>query len=144
MKNILLVTVATALVSLVPFFATFETENYPIHGFLIVGILVYLLFYTQLKRHNYFKDIKIWILYVLSYLVICVQSWIDLLKLFEHKSFEIGWYGIIPFITPVLALIMLKDVKPIPLKQINLFIFVVFFVHLLLWGNWYTALLEFP
>ena len=49
-------------------------------------------------------------------------------KMIEKKS-NLGFYGLIPFVSCFIALVILKDVKGISLKNVNLVLFVSFFAH---------------
>ena len=126
-KNLLYVFIATALVTIAPFLITFEKGQSIERGLFEYGIFAVLLIYVSLKSHISFHRKKIFIAAV--YVVLVILSWIDLQTILVVKKWSVGWYGVIPFATCALALILVKDVSGITLRQVNIVLFISFFAH---------------
>lgn len=126
-KNLLYVFIATALVTIAPFLITFEKGQGIERGLFEYGIFAVLLIYVSLKSHISFRRKKIFIATV--YVLLVILSWIDLQTIFFVKKWSVGWYGVIPFVACALALVLVKDVSEITLRQVNIVLFISFFAH---------------
>lgn len=126
-KNLLYVFIATALVTIAPFLITFEKGQGIERGLFEYGIFAVLLIYVSLKSHISFHRKKIFIAAV--YVVLVILSWIDLQTILVVKKWSVGWYGVIPFVACALALVLVKDVSGITLRQVNIVLFISFFAH---------------
>lgn len=130
MKNLLLVIVASALVSLTPFIILFDKNCFPNHGIICFSVFLILLCFTnikaKIKNANQQK-----ILYTITYVLVVAISWIDMQSILNLLQKNTGVYGIIPFITAAIALIILKDSAAMQFKKINLIAFSIFFIHLI-------------
>ena len=124
-KNLLYVFIATALVTIAPFLITFEKGQGIERGLFEYGIFAVLLFYASLRK--VFGEKK-WFVPAF-YVLLVVLSWIDLLTILAEKKSDIGFYGLIPFLSSVVALALLKDVKGISVRNVNMILFVSFFAH---------------
>lgn len=126
-KNLLYVFFATALVTIAPFLITFEKGQGIERGLFEYGIFAVLLIYVSLKSHISFHRKKIFIATV--YVLLVILSWIDLQTILVVKKWSVGWYGVIPFAACVLALVLVKEVSEITLRQVNIVLFISFFAH---------------
>lgn len=127
MKPLLYIVVATALVTIAPFLITFEKGQDITRGLLEYGIFAVLLIYVSLKRRLLFYKKNV--LVGVTYAILAFLSWTDLLTIFAEKRWSIGVYGAIPFFTVLLSLIMLKNVRGLPLHRVSMILFVSFMVH---------------
>ena len=127
MKSLFYVIIATALVTIVPYLLTFEKGQDITRGLLEYGVFAVLLVYTSLKRRSPF--LKQSTLFVAGFAVLSFLSWIDLQTILIVKKWSIGFYGLIPFIASLLAMLLLKDVKGLSLRCISMILFAAFFVH---------------
>ena len=124
-KTVFFVAIATALVTICPYLLTFEKGQGITRGLFEYGIFAVLMFYVGFKR---VWGQKKWFV-VTSYALLVLLSWIDLLTIMIEKKSNLGFYGLIPFICCFIALVILKDVKGISIKNVNLVLFVSFFAH---------------
>ena len=124
-KTVALVGISTALVTIAPYLLTFEKGQGLTRGLFEYGIFAVLLFYASLKRA--FGEKK-WFV-ALFYVMLVVLSWVDLLTILTAKKSCVGYYGLIPFVSCLVALALLKDVKGISIRNVNLVLFVAFFAH---------------
>ena len=124
-KTIFLVGISTALMTITPYLLTFEKGQGLTRGLFEYGIFAVLLFYASLRK--VFGEKK-WFAPAF-YALLVVLSWIDLLTILTEKKSGIGFYGLIPFVGSFVALALLKDVKGISIRNVNLVLFVSFFVH---------------
>jgi len=124
-KTIFLVGISTALMTITPYLLTFEKGQGLTRGLFEYGIFAVLLFYASLRK--VFGEKK-WFAPVF-YVLLVVLSWIDLLTILTEKKSDIGFYGLIPFVSSFVALALLKDVKGISIRNVNLVLFVSFFAH---------------
>lgn len=130
MKNILYILVAAALISITPFLVLFDKNCFPTHGIISYGIFIILLIFANIKGKT--KNKKQYIILLASTYILCVAiSWIDLIRILDLLNKSIGIYSLIPFLPPALALLLLKNCTPVTGKQINLFAFSIFFLHLI-------------
>ena len=119
--------IATALVTIAPFLITFEKGQDIERGLFEFGVLAILLFYVALKEHFLFLKKKM--LVIATYVMLVAVSWVDLLTILAEKKWSVGLYGLIPFTSCLMALFLLKDVKGMSLRQVNIVLFVSFFAH---------------
>lgn len=124
-RTIFLVGISTALMTITPYLLTFEKGQGIIRGLFEYGIFAVLLFYASLRK--IFGEKK-WFVPAF-YVLLVVLSWIDLLTILAEKKNDIGFYGLIPFLSSVVALALLKDVKGISVRNVNMILFVSFFAH---------------
>lgn len=127
LKNLFYVLIAAALVTIAPFLITFEKGQGIERGLFEYGILAILLFYACLKNH-----FPVWgkrVLTAVAYILLIVVSWVDLQTILAVKKWSVGLYGFIPFVSCLMALFLLKDVKGLSLRQVNIVLFVSFFAH---------------
>ena len=124
-KTVSLVGISAALVSIAPYLLTFEKGQGLTRGLFEYGIFAVLLFYASLKRA---LGEKKWFV-ALFYVLLVALSWVDLLTILTAKKSGIGYYGLIPFVSCLAALVLLKDVKGISVRNVNLVLFVTFFAH---------------
>ena len=124
-RTIFLVGISTALMTITPYLLTFEKGQGIIRGLFEYGIFAVLLFYASLRK--IFGEKK-WFVPAF-YVLLVVLSWIDLLTILAEKKSDIGFYGLIPFLSSVVALALLKDVKGISVRNVNMILFVSFFAH---------------
>ncbi|OWV14357.1 hypothetical protein B7989_02560 [Fibrobacter sp. UWB5] len=116
---------STALVTIAPYLLTFEKGQGITRGLFEYGVFAVLLFYVCLKRT--FGEKK-WFV-ALFYVLLVALSWVDLLTILTAKKSGVGYYGLIPFVSCLVALALLKDVKGISVRNVNLVLFVSFFAH---------------
>ena len=129
MKSILFVIVASALISIVPFLATFNPECVPYRGIMIYSIFAILMFFTNIKERLQSKKKKA-IAFAIAYILVATISCIDAQSIYTLLEIKSVIYNLIPFITTAIGLLFLKDVKAIPLRHINLALFSTLFLHL--------------
>ena len=130
MKSCLYIFTATALVSLPPFLALFNPECYPgTHGIFSDGILLILMLFSYLKEKCKDAPQKI-LIYIIAYITTALISFVDLHSITRLLQINMGVYILLPLITPALALLLLKNIKPLELRHINLALFATLFLHL--------------
>ena len=127
MKSILYILAATALVTIVPFLATFENGQDIVRGLFEYGIFAILLFYLAIKK---ILSIRFkWVLQLATYLSLVTIAWIDLLTILFYKNQSVGLLAIIPLITSLVAIFFLKDQKGISFRNVSLILFISLFLH---------------
>lgn len=124
-KTVFFVVVSTALVTIAPYLLTFEKGQGITRGLFEYGVFAVLMFYVGFKS---ILGRKKWFVLV-SYVLLVLLSWIDLLTIMIEKRKNLGFYGLIPFVCCIVALVILKDVKGTSLRNVNLVLFVSFFAH---------------
>ena len=129
MKSLFYVIIATALVTILPYLLTFEKGQDLSRGLLEYGIFAVFLLYVSLKRVCVYSKKKKYIFILAFYLVLVLVSWLDLSAILFYKGWSIGFYGLIPFISCILALMLLKETKRISIWQVSIILFISFFVH---------------
>lgn len=140
MRKIIFIVVASALVSIVPFLALFDPECFPTHGIIIFSIFIIFFLYTNI-RPKITSQKKALLLIFSVYAITSTISWIDLQSILKLLGKPTSFYGIIPFVMPAIALFILKDIKAVPFKQINLIVFSIIFLHLIFF---YTYPINYP
>lgn len=128
MRSIIYVTVATALISITPFLISFNPECVPYRGIFIYSILAILLFFTNVKAKCVKKIQKVFT-FVGTYTIVCTISLIDTKEIVELLKLSTIFY-LISFVTTAFSLLLLKNVKSISIKRINLILFTILFLHL--------------
>lgn len=129
MKSILFVIVASALISIVPFLATFDPECVPYRGIMIYSIFAILMLSTNIKERLQGKKKKA-IAFAITYILVATISCIDSQAIYTLLRIDSILYDLIPFVTTAIGLFILKDAKAIPLRHINLALFSTLFLHL--------------
>lgn len=129
MKSILFVIVASALISIVPFLATFDPECVPYRGIMIYSIFAILMLSTNIKERLQGKKKKA-IAFAITYILVATISCIDSQAIYTLLKIDSILYDLIPFVTTAIGLLILKDAKAIPLRHINLALFSTLFLHL--------------
>ena len=126
-QNLFYVFVATALVTIAPYLITFEKGQGIERGLFEYGIFAILLIYVSLKGCFLARNRKLFIIAI--YFLLIVVSYLDLQTILIVKKWQVGFYGFIPFVSCILALVLLKDVIGVSIKQANIVLFISFFVH---------------
>ncbi len=129
MKSILFVVVASALISIVPFLVTFDPECVPYRGIMIYSIFAILMFFTNIKERLQSKKKKA-IAFAITYILVATISCIDSQAIYTLLEIKSAIYNLIPFVITTIGFLILKDTKAIPLRQINLALFSILFLHL--------------
>lgn len=127
LKNLFYIFVATALVTIAPYLITFEKGQGIERGLFEYGIFALLLIYASLREFLRTRRRTTYI--TVFYVVMVIVSWMDLQTILVVKKWSVGWYGTIPFVACALALVLLKDVKGVSFRQVNVILFVCFFAH---------------
>ena len=145
--------IACALITIVPFLLTFENGQDIVRGLFDYEIFAILLFIVCVKNKLGKKDMPAsagmarWYAVLLVALVIALFSvaWIDLQNLLAIKDWKIGWYGLLPFMTCPIAVVMIWKIKPFSFNAICFILFVSLMAHLFAF-NYYAAqpLVQFP
>ncbi len=127
MKSLFYVIMATALVTITPYLLTFEKGQDITRGLLEYGAFAVLLIYVSLKDRSFF--LKRSVFFVACFAILSFLSWLDLLTILVVKNWSVDFYGLIPFVVSLLAMLFLKDVKGFSLRCISMILFAAFFVH---------------
>ena len=127
MKSLFFVIIATALVTIAPYLLTFEKGQDITRGLLEYGVFAVLLIYVSLKDRSFF--LKRSVFFVACFAILSFLSWLDLLTILVVKNWSVDFYGLIPFVVSLLAMLFLKDVKGFSLHCIGMILFAAFFVH---------------
>lgn len=149
MKKILYPLVASALITIVPFLLTFEKGQDIVRGLFGYEEFVLLLLFTLVKNacttfSGYRKILLQSVLIVIS-LAIVTTAWIDLQNILAIKDRPTGWYGLLPFLTSTLAIILVWKTPALTFSGFTFVIFVALITHLAAF-NQYAAqpLAQFP
>lgn len=147
MKRLLYPLIACALVTIVPFLLTFENGQNIVRGlfdyeyFALLLLIVFVkekmakvgLSLRELLRSSKQSLLRfgLWsfvlLLCILAFISI---AWIDLQNLLAIKGWNTGWYGILPFVTSLLAIAMVWQLKPFKFNAICFILFVALIFHL--------------
>lgn len=143
MKKILYPLVTTALITITPFLSTFEKGQDIVRGLFDYSVLVLLLLFIYI-RDRFRTKLKISLLAIVALLLIMV-AFFDMQNLLAYKGWKIGWKFIIPIVTCLVALLMLKSVKTMSLSGMSGILFIILMSHFYL-GYLYPEqpILEFP
>ena len=149
MKKILYPLVASALITIVPFLLTFEKGQDIVRGLFGYEEFALLLLFTLVKNacttfSGYRKKLLQSVLIVIS-LAIVTTAWIDLQNILAIKDRPTGWYGLLPFLTSTLAIILVWKTPALTFSGFTFVIFVALITHLAVF-NQYAAqpLAQFP
>ena len=149
MKRLLYPLIACALVTIVPFLLTFEKGQNIVRGlfgyeyFALLLLIVFVKDQTLKKIHTLslrellrsskqsLLQFALWsfalLLCILAFIWV---AWIDLQNLLAIKGWNTGWYGILPFVTSVLAIAMVWQLKSFKFSAICFILFVALILHL--------------
>ena len=125
MKRLLYPLMASAFITVMPFLLTFEKGQdivRGIFGYEEFALLLLLIFVKEkIKGTNLFGRGS----FVLFALIVALFSvaWIDLTNLLSLKKQSVGWYGVIPITTCLLAIVMIWKIKAF---EFNTICFVLF------------------
>jgi len=142
MKKIVYPLIATALITIAPFLATFEKGQDIVHGLFSFSILALLLFFLLVRD----SSIKMkMVVLVAIYGLLFVVNVVDLQNILSLQGKTVSWHFVIPLATCFFAVVLLKPIKALRLSKISFFLFVVLVSHLYL-GDFFPEqpLLEFP
>ena len=164
MKRLLYPLIACALVTIVPFLLTFENGQNIVRGlfgyeyFALLLLIVFVKDQTLKKIHTLslrellrsskqsLLQFALWsFVLLLCILAFIWVAWVDLQNLLAIKGWSTSWYGILPFVTSVLAIAMVWQLKPFKFSAICFILFVALILHLEA-NNQYAAqpLAQFP
>ena len=147
MKRLLYPLIACALVTIVPFLLTFEKGQDIVRGlfgyeyFALLLLIVFVkerltkvgLSLRELLRSSKQSLLRfaLWsFILLLCILTFVWIAWIDLQNLLAIKGWSTSWYGVIPFVTSVLAIAMVWQLKPFKFNAICFILFVALILHL--------------
>ncbi|WP_304246717.1 hypothetical protein [Fibrobacter succinogenes] len=135
--------IASALITITPFLATFEKGQNIVRGLFSYEEFAILLFFVLFKR-KLTKKTHALLLVALTVALFYV-AWIDLQNLLAIKGWTLGWYGLLPFATCVLALAIVWKAKPFSFNGILFILFVSLIAHLFSLNNYAAQpLAQFP
>lgn len=135
-KSLLYPLIGSALVTITPFLLTFEKGQDIVRGIFGFSVFVLLLLFVYVC-HKFRGVLRIAFLCVVV-VTLFVIAWMDLQNLLAIKGWGTGWYGILPFATVILALVMQKPIKAFSIHAISFIVFVTLFAHLA-WQNYYPV-----
>lgn len=155
MKRLLYPLIASALITIVPFLLTFEKGQDIVRGlfgyeyFALLLLIVFIK--NKLARFSLANRKKTPVytgmtIILISLIVTLVAiAWIDLQNQLAIKGWPTGWYGILPFATCGIAIVMVWQLKPFKFNTICFILFVALMFHLEA-NNRYAAqpLAQFP
>lgn len=147
MRKLLYPLIASALITITPFLATFEKGQDIVRGLFsyeTFALLLFIIFIkdkiqglalTSLQAENSEKQSKpLFVLYlILLALLICTLfaiAWIDLQNILAIKNRNTSWYIILPFVTCSLAIAMVWKIKPFLFRTISFILFTTLIIHL--------------
>lgn len=130
--------IASALITIVPFLLTFENGQNIVRGLFGYEEFAILLFFVFVKNKLSKKEIlasagmaRLYaILLVMLVVALFSVAWIDLQNLLAIKGWTLGWYGLLPFVTCFIAVIMIWKTKPFSFNAICFILFVTLIAHL--------------
>lgn len=129
MKKILYPLIATALIAITPFLATFEKGQDIVHGLFSFSILALLLLFMLVRDSSVkMKTVALIVIFGLLFIV----SVADLQNILSYKGWAVSWRFVIPLISCFFAVFLLKPVKALRLSEISFFLFVVLMSNLYL------------
>lgn len=141
---------ASAFITIVPFLLTFEKGQNIVRGLFDYEIFALLLIIVFVKNELSLRvggnQKRLWrVAFVLLMCSLFAISWIDLQNLLAIKNWELGWYGLLPFVTCPIAIVMIWKTKPFSFNAICFILFVSLMAHLFAL-NHYAAqpLAQFP
>lgn len=128
MKQFLYPLVATALITITPFLFTFEKGQDIVRGLLDYSVFALLLVYVYVRGNIKKTLLKRAFMGLIIFLIISV-AWIDLQNILSLQHRTTGFWGVFPFITTLMALVLLKSVKTFSISQISISLFILFALH---------------
>lgn len=151
MKRLLYPLIASALITIAPFLLTFENGQDIIRGIFGYDIFALLLLFIATKAKasqssgNYHKRMILKVITAVIGISVVIDAWIDLQNLLSIKNWEMGWYGMLPFITCGIAFVMTWNLKPFSYTGIGFILFVALVAHLTILNNYAAQpLAQFP
>ena len=151
MKCLLYPLIASALITIVPFLLTFESGQDIVRGIFGYDVFALLLLFIATKAKasqssgNHHKQIILNVITAIIGISIVIDAWIDLQNLLFIKNWEMGWFGILPFVTCGIAFIMTWNLKPFSYTGIGFILFVALVAHLTVSNNYAAQpLAQFP
>lgn len=141
--------VASALITIAPFLLTFEKGQDIVRGLFGFEEFALLLCFAWVKPQNASAKLCVTRLrYAAMALIVAlmlVVAYLDLSNLLAIKGWNMGWYGIVPVVTCVLAVAMMWKVPPFTFPTVNLIVFVALIAHLFAYNNYAEQpLAQFP
>ena len=151
MMRILYPLIASALITIVPFLLTFEKGQDIVRGLFgyeEFAILLFIVFLKDKCLHLHSEGLQRTLWKASFVLLICALfavAWIDLQNLLAIKGWELGWYGLLPFLTCPVAVVMVLKLRSFSFSKICFILFVSLIVHLFAY-NHYAAqpMAQFP
>ena len=135
--------IASALITITPYLATFEKGQNIVRGLFGYEEFAILLFFVLFKSMLTKKTHAL--LLVALTVALFYVAWIDLQNLLAIKGWTLGWYGLLPFATCVLALAIVWKAKPFSFNGILFILFVSLIAHLFSLNNYAAQpLAQFP
>lgn len=129
--------IGSALIAITPFLLTFEKGQDIIHGLASYSAFVMLLLFNRFKKNK--------IVAIICVVVLLAVSFMDLHNLLLYKNGRpMGWQGILPVVTVMIAIAMQKPVIGLRLRAISCFCIVFFFAHIVGLNYFSQPLMEFP
>ena len=147
MKRLLYPLMASAFITIMPFLLTFEKGQdivRGIFGYEEFALLLLLIFVKEKIIGGNLFGRGAFVLLILTIGLFSV-AWIDLTNLLSLKKQSVGWYGVIPVMTCLLAVVMIWKIKAFEFNTICFVLLVSLIMHLV--GNSYYAaqpLMHFP
>ena len=142
MMRLLYPLIASALITIVPFLLTFESGQDIVRGLFGYEYFALLLLITYIKNKLTKSGLRTKRIYtailVILVTILYYTAWIDLQNLLAIKNRETSWYGLLPFITCTIAILMVFKQKAFSFNAICLILFVSLIVHLFAF-NYYAA-----
>jgi hypothetical protein len=142
MRSLLYPLIASALITITPFLATFEKGQDIVRGLFsyeTFALLLFIIFVKdKIQGHAQSSSQKqsrpFFTLYlILLALLICALfaiAWIDLQNILAIKNRNTSWYGLLPFATCSLAIAMVWQIKSFHLRAISFILFTTLIIHL--------------
>lgn len=130
MKKLVYILISTALVTITPYLLSFEKGQDLTRGLFEYGVFALLLLYVSLQNKVAYSKIIKFVYVAAFYVALLLLSWVDVETIMFAKHKTIGFYGIIPFVCSLIALVLLKETKGFSLKNVSAVLFFAFFVHL--------------
>lgn len=165
MNRLLYPIVASALITIVPFLLTFEKGQDITRGLIGYEYFALLLLFVLVKsklracpglnpgalrvacatKQSMFRNLVCVVFLSVIVCALFAVAWLDLQNLLSIKGWSTGWYGVLPFVTCVLAIAMMWKVKPFSVSAVSFILFVALIAHLFAY-NHYAAqpLAQFP
>ncbi|MBR5402360.1 MAG: hypothetical protein IK102_11200 [Treponema sp.] len=151
MKRLLYPLIASALITIVPFLLTFENGQDIVRGIFGYDVFALLLLFiaTKAKVHlpssSRRKQIVLMVITAVIGISVVIDAWIDLQNLLSIKNWEMGWHGILPFITCGIAFIITWNLRPFSYTGIGFILFIALVAHLTFLNNYAVQpLAQFP